>query len=65
MPYDEVKKIVNNLKIKNQTDYLNWKRGKLKHKPPQKMPGRPDIIYSKNGWVDWDHFWKIESSILS
>ena len=52
LPYEEAKKVVNALGLKNQDD---WKRWSCTERPPD-IPGNPWISYKNAGWngfADW------------
>jgi hypothetical protein len=55
---DDAKKAVRKNKIRTQTEYLNWYRGKtiLVTKPPKNIPGRPELVYPDRGWKGWPDF---------
>jgi hypothetical protein len=52
LPYEEAKKVVNALGLKNQVDWRRWSRTE---RPPE-IPSKPWKIYKNSGWnglADW------------
>ena len=54
LPYEQAKRIVQNLNLKSQKDWNAYKNGKIKGaKLPAGIPRSPAIVYERNGWVNW------------
>ena len=52
LPYEEAKRVVNALKLKNYDDWCRWSRTE---RPPD-IPSQPYKIYKNEGWngfADW------------
>ena len=57
-PYRDAQKFISSLGLKNQRDWNDYCRGKLKHLPtkPSDIPAGPEKTYRNRGWVslgDW------------
>jgi superfamily II DNA or RNA helicase len=53
LPFEDAKKLVHLLNLKNQTD---WKAFTKSNRFPENLPVAPDQIYQNNGWIsfgDW------------
>jgi len=50
LPFEEAKKLVRKLGIKNSSEYKKLKKQK---KLPKELPQGPEVTYKKQGWIDW------------
>jgi|GEM_PF-267533 len=56
LPYEEAKKLVNSLGLKNQRQWRSYCKGELADKKPEYIPGKPERVYKDDGWTglgDW------------
>ena len=55
--FKKARKFVRGLKLKNQTEWISFSRGKMGFKKlPRDIPSKPDRVYAQAGWVgmsDW------------
>jgi superfamily II DNA or RNA helicase len=54
-PYQEARKLVHGLKLKNQTEWNEYCKGNLqgKGKKPDDIPATPIRNYTNKGWISW------------
>lgn len=50
--YDDAKKIVQNERIKNNTEFKKW----IKNNIQTKIPKSPEVTYKNKGWKSWSDF---------
>jgi hypothetical protein len=60
MSYAEAQEIVQRLGLKTQIQWRAWRKGNRPDLPavPHDLPGNPDDVYRKQGWVSWGEFFK-------
>jgi hypothetical protein len=64
LPFEEARRYVQNLKIKNQKEFLKWSKSKQR---PSNIPTTPERTYRKEwkGWGDWLHISTIDPDLMS
>ena len=64
LPFEEAKHYVQNLKIKNQTEYKKWSKSKQR---PSNIPTQPNRSYIREwkGWADWLHVSTIDKEMIA
>jgi len=58
LPFEEARKFVRGLNLKNKKDWKKYSKGELGEKPPRpyNIPSCPETIYKDKGWInlgDW------------
>jgi superfamily II DNA or RNA helicase len=53
LSYDDAKKLISNLKIKDISSYRKIWRSKLKK---LKVPANPDKVFENRGWISWSDY---------
>jgi len=63
LPFEEARRYVQNLKIKNQKEFFKWSKSKQR---PSNIPTQPDHSYMKEwrGWGDWLHISTIRKDVV-
>lgn len=63
LPYEEAKKWIHNLKLKNKNEWHEYCKGLLKGKPklPNNIPLQPHVIYNNKGWKNMDDWIGLET----
>ncbi|MBE0573901.1 hypothetical protein IH575_03295 [Candidatus Dojkabacteria bacterium] len=57
-PFQQARKFVRNLGLKNQQEWAKYRRGQMPEKgnKPDDIPAAPHVVYKNKGWVGWGNW---------
>ncbi|KAL7575959.1 hypothetical protein ACA910_000751 [Epithemia clementina (nom. ined.)] len=55
-PYDDAKKVVQMIGLKNETQYREFIAADAKRAEGLRIPAKPEIVYKNRGWISYEDF---------